>query len=313
MLYHHHPPSALLSPPPPIIITTIFMIIQISSDSSRVIYGQIFVVPRPSVLCINIWRRLWETIRKVVSLAPYFKLSKRLRHLRCERHHASVFEAHPQQPQCLRRLLLGQLVVFLSLYCPAEFTHLVPKLTLDSVTRFDFQPYLASISDSPFNHSNKEIFFRELIRISSYALDKIRFESFTDKNKFDAQPELFIRLVPDKVNKILSIIDSGIGMTKADLLNDLGTIARSGTKEFMEALQAGADVSMIDQFGVGFYLAYLVAEKVIVTTKHNNDEQYIWESQAGCSFTITRDVNGEPLGRGTKITLFLKEDQLGYS
>ena len=163
-------------------------------------------------------------------------------------------------------------------------------------------------------YNNKDLFLRELILNSSDALDKIAYGSLSNSTKLEAEMGLCIKIIPDAEAKTITIIDSGVGMTKAGLISSLGTMAKSGTKPFVQALYAGADVYMIAHFsfGVGFYSAYLVADKVSVTSKHTNDKQYMWESSARGAFTVRPD-RGEPLARGTKIVIHLKKDQQCYT
>merc|ERR1719191_2167588 len=185
----------------------------------------------------------------------------------------------------------------------------------ESGEKHEFQAETHRLMDIIINslYTDKNVFLRELISNAADALEKTRFQSVQDEGFLGEIKDLEIKIEYDADAKTISLIDTGVGMTKADLINNLGTVAKSGTTNFLEAMAEGADANLIGQFGVGFYSAFLVADKVSVTSKCNDDPvQHVWESSADASFTVVDDPRGNTLGRGTRVTLHLKEDAHDY-
>ena len=184
------------------------------------------------------------------------------------------------------------------------------KIVEDKKEAFSFAADVSRLMDIIINslYTKKEVFIRELVSNASDALDKVRFISVQNPEFLGENKDLEIKIDFDHEAKTISITDTGVGMTKAELIKNLGTVAKSGTTAFLEAMGKGDNMSLIGQFGVGFYSAFLVANKVEVASKSNDDEQHIWTSTADAKFFVTKDPRGDTLGRGTRVTLFLKDD-----
>merc|ERR1719411_2071660 len=181
--------------------------------------------------------------------------------------------------------------------------------------KHEFQAEVNRLMDIIINslYTDKQVFLRELVSNAADALEKARFHSVQDDGFLGDTKDLEVKIEHDPDAKTISITDTGVGMSKADLINNLGTVAKSGTTNFLEAMAEGADANLIGQFGVGFYSAFLVADKVTVTSKCNEDPvQHVWESSADASFTVVEDPRGNTLGRGSRVTLHLKEDAHDY-